>query len=335
MFLLFDCFVNLNDFLNSVWCVVIIPITVFGVVVEYFLYCELCIDIYVILNMPVVLLVTYSLPQNGTIKLYKELRCPMDNFELVLFSLGNAADAQGKSYPLCPFCFNNPPSFTSMSTSSGDVVDHSTSGEREESVHDGAVDKNPVDRAQDQQQHHQQQQLQQQHHQQQQMGCNSCLHPTCAHSAARNAICPCPGTNASTSLRCDGKLTLDANSKPNWKLACNRCNTLLRFHGDIHSITPMARHCDNCGLRLVSFEFSKFKTPLQDGSTTHLGCIVCDDVLNGITEIIVGRTMHLTVLRQQQYKRGGGGRGSRGRGGGRGRGGDRGHKDVKMSFSEF
>jgi hypothetical protein len=39
------------------------------------LYCQNCED-------------TYSLPQNGTIKLYKEIRCPLDNFELVLFSLG-------------------------------------------------------------------------------------------------------------------------------------------------------------------------------------------------------------------------------------------------------
>ena len=30
---------------------------------------------------------TYSLPSNGTIKLYKELKCPLDQFELVLFSL--------------------------------------------------------------------------------------------------------------------------------------------------------------------------------------------------------------------------------------------------------
>ena len=37
---------------------------------------------------------TYNLPQNGTIKLYKEIRCPIDDFELVLFSLGNAANAQ-------------------------------------------------------------------------------------------------------------------------------------------------------------------------------------------------------------------------------------------------
>lgn len=48
---------------------------------------------------------TYSLPQNGAIKLYKELRCPLDDFELVLWTSG----ARGKSYPLCPYCFSNPP----------------------------------------------------------------------------------------------------------------------------------------------------------------------------------------------------------------------------------
>ncbi|XP_064424078.1 DNA topoisomerase 3-beta-1 [Latimeria chalumnae] len=48
---------------------------------------------------------TYSLPQNGAIKLYKELRCPLDEFELVLWSSGS----RGKSYPLCPYCYNHPP----------------------------------------------------------------------------------------------------------------------------------------------------------------------------------------------------------------------------------
>lgn len=54
----------------------------------------------------------YSLPQNGTIKLYKELRCPLDQFELLLFSLGNSEKAQGKAYPICPYCYNHPPDFT-------------------------------------------------------------------------------------------------------------------------------------------------------------------------------------------------------------------------------
>lgn len=48
---------------------------------------------------------TYSLPQNGSIKLYKELKCPLDEFELVLWTTG----AKGKTFPLCPYCFNNPP----------------------------------------------------------------------------------------------------------------------------------------------------------------------------------------------------------------------------------
>lgn len=52
---------------------------------------------------------TYTLPQKGTIKLYKEIKCPLDDFELVLFSLGNSVGYQGMSTPLCPQCYNNPP----------------------------------------------------------------------------------------------------------------------------------------------------------------------------------------------------------------------------------
>lgn len=32
--------------------------------------------------------VTYKLPQNGMIKLYQELKCPLDNFELVMWTTG-------------------------------------------------------------------------------------------------------------------------------------------------------------------------------------------------------------------------------------------------------
>ncbi|KAB0398027.1 hypothetical protein E2I00_005584 [Balaenoptera physalus] len=54
--------------------------------------------------------------QNGTIKLYKELRCPLDDFELVLWSSGS----RGKSYPLCPYCSNHPP-FRDMKKASSPV----------------------------------------------------------------------------------------------------------------------------------------------------------------------------------------------------------------------
>jgi len=170
------------------------------------------------------------------------------------------------------------------------------------------------------------------------MGCNSCFHPRCPHSVISNGICACPGSydsnsNSNSNGPCNGKLILDVNSKPNWKLACNVCNTLIRFRGEIHEIKPLPRQdCDVCGTRLLSFEFNKLKSPLTDGRTSYVGCIVCDEVLGNLTEVVAGRTMHLTVLRQIRHKRGAGGR--RGRGRGRGRGGG-GSKDVKMSFSDF
>jgi hypothetical protein len=37
---------------------------------------------------------------------YKGLTCPLDGFELLLFSL---AGQDGKTYPLCPLCFSYPP----------------------------------------------------------------------------------------------------------------------------------------------------------------------------------------------------------------------------------
>uniref|UniRef100_A0A023F3Y2 DNA topoisomerase n=1 Tax=Triatoma infestans TaxID=30076 RepID=A0A023F3Y2_TRIIF len=48
---------------------------------------------------------TYSLPQNGNIRIYKELKCPLDDFELLSWSTG----VRGKSFPLCPYCYNHPP----------------------------------------------------------------------------------------------------------------------------------------------------------------------------------------------------------------------------------
>lgn len=39
------------------------------------------------------------------IRSYKELRCPLDDFELLAFSSGT----KGRSYSLCPYCYANPP----------------------------------------------------------------------------------------------------------------------------------------------------------------------------------------------------------------------------------
>lgn len=48
---------------------------------------------------------TYNLPNGGTVRAYKELRCPLDDFELLVFSSGT----KGRSYSFCPFCYSNAP----------------------------------------------------------------------------------------------------------------------------------------------------------------------------------------------------------------------------------
>lgn len=57
---------------------------------------------------------TFNLPQNGNVRTFKELKCPLDDFELVSWSTG----ARGKSFPLCPYCYNKPP-FRDMRKASG------------------------------------------------------------------------------------------------------------------------------------------------------------------------------------------------------------------------
>ncbi|XP_026275086.1 DNA topoisomerase 3-beta-1 [Frankliniella occidentalis] len=57
---------------------------------------------------------TLNLPQNGNIRIYKELRCPLDDFELLSWSAGS----KGRSYPFCPYCFNNAP-FRDMKKGNG------------------------------------------------------------------------------------------------------------------------------------------------------------------------------------------------------------------------
>jgi hypothetical protein len=48
---------------------------------------------------------TYSLPAGGSFKLFNELKCPLDEFELLLWVGG----PNGKGYPFCPYCYVFPP----------------------------------------------------------------------------------------------------------------------------------------------------------------------------------------------------------------------------------
>ncbi|CAL8084209.1 unnamed protein product [Calicophoron daubneyi] len=48
---------------------------------------------------------TYTVPQNGIIRLYKEVKCPLDDFELLMWSQGS----KGKNLVFCPYCYSHPP----------------------------------------------------------------------------------------------------------------------------------------------------------------------------------------------------------------------------------
>ncbi|EXB54788.1 DNA topoisomerase 3-beta-1 [Morus notabilis] len=105
------------------------------------LYCNTCEEIY-------------YLPQKGTIKLYKELTCPLDNFELLIFS---RPGPEGKSFPLCPYCYNTPP-FEGIDTLFGGAKTGSLN-----KLGEGVG-----------------------------MPCSLCPHPTCQHSMITQGVCACP-----------------------------------------------------------------------------------------------------------------------------------------------
>uniref|UniRef100_A0A7N0TSD1 DNA topoisomerase n=1 Tax=Kalanchoe fedtschenkoi TaxID=63787 RepID=A0A7N0TSD1_KALFE len=96
----------------------------------------------------------YYVPQRGAVKLYKELECPLDNFQLLLFSM---AGPEGKTFPFCPYCYNNPP-FEGIDTlfSAVKTGNSTTPGK-------GAG-----------------------------MPCFLCPHPTCRHSLISQGVCACP-----------------------------------------------------------------------------------------------------------------------------------------------
>ncbi|XP_064118388.1 DNA topoisomerase 3-beta-1-like [Macrobrachium nipponense] len=65
---------------------------------------------------------TFAVPQNGVIREFQENRCPLDDFQLLMWSGG----AKGKSYTFCPYCYNNPP-FPDMSKGWGcNICPHPT-----------------------------------------------------------------------------------------------------------------------------------------------------------------------------------------------------------------
>ncbi|KAF3787597.1 DNA topoisomerase 3-beta [Nymphaea thermarum] len=228
------------------------------------LYCGTCEEVY-------------HLPQKGTIKLYKELVCPLDNFELVLFSL---AGPDAKSFPLCPYCFNNPP-FEGVDSLFGAL--HIGKGGNSGKSGKGIG-----------------------------MPCSLCPHPTCRHSMISQGVCACP--------ECEGTLLLDPVSAPKWRLCCNTCNCLVSLPEGAHRISTTKERCLECDSTMIEVDFNKKATPLSDGSTLYKGCILCDELLHSLVEMKHGKSYFKRMGgRARGRGRGRGRAGGRGRSRGRGR----------------
>uniref|UniRef100_A0A5K1B5K9 Uncharacterized protein n=1 Tax=Nymphaea colorata TaxID=210225 RepID=A0A5K1B5K9_9MAGN len=209
--------------------------------------------------------------------MYKELVCPLDNFELVLFSL---AGPDAKSFPLCPYCFNNPP-FEGVDSLFGAL--HIGKGGNSGKSGKGIG-----------------------------MPCSLCPHPTCRHSMISQGVCACP--------ECEGTLLLDPVSAPKWRLCCNTCNCLVSLPEGAHRISTTKERCLECDSTIIEVDFNKKATPLSDGSTLYKGCILCDELLHSLVEMKHGKSYFKRMGgRARGRGRGRGRGGGRGRGRGRGR----------------
>lgn len=210
---------------------------------------------------------TYTMPQKGIVRVYRELKCPLDDFELLAWSNG----AKGKSYPLCPYCYNYPP-FRDMPKNSG---------------------------------------------------CNSCPHPTCAHSLSSLGVSSC--------IECDrGVLVLDCTMSPkSWRLVCNFCDVIINCFDDAVRVNVEADSCEECGAQQVTAIYKAEKTPFKDDVTDKKGCIFC------FTDFIPLVEKHKAVEMRRAQSGRGRGRSVRGRGGKSSRGRNKPPKDKMAQLAAY
>ncbi|KAL9698811.1 hypothetical protein quinque_002252 [Culex quinquefasciatus] len=153
-------------------------------------------------------------------------------------------------------------------------------------------------------------------------GCNSCPHPTCAHSLTLLGVSSC--------IECDrGILVLDCTSSPKWKLVCNFCDVIINCFDDAVKVNVEAESCDECGAQQVTAIYKTEKTPFKDDITEKKGCIFCFPDFVPLVE------KHKAV----EMRRGQGGRGRgrslRGRGGKSGRGRNKPPKDKMAQLAAY
>ncbi|KAG5498343.1 hypothetical protein JIQ42_03149 [Leishmania sp. Namibia] len=214
--------------------------------------------------------VTFSLPQSGAIKPYSNFKCPIDNFELVICHIDG-----GKSFPICPNCYNNPP-FEEMRP----AIHHNRG------YGGAAAAVAPSTRH---------------------MACDECRHPTCEHSLATNYVCDCVDGS------CAGSMAFVPRTAGQWKVCCNKCPMMVKLPPTAKRVYVSSEECPECAANFLDIMFPEGKSALPNRKDRIVACIFCHPGLSPLCEEVRGRIGNFRRIGGAAAG-GRGGRGGRGRG---------------------
>lgn len=278
----------------------------------------------------------YRLPLGGTVKAYNGKCCPLDGFELCLFSMG------GRSYPLCPNCYNYPPvsiggvigAPASAPDTQAGIRQHGSGsggagGDSRLELGSELLEVGKEDMLAELQRSADVEEPDFDHA----YGngsdggenggegsgsatslCLRCPMPELHPAIAPLVVCACPDT-----AETGGALILDPTGGPNWKLISTQCSYMINLPPGAHRVRVLQDAADEVtGQRPLEIVFNKNQSPLGPDETKYVGLLG-----EGLFDLEAGLLTQAYGKGGPRRGGGGGGRG-RGRGRGRGGGGDRG-----------
>ena len=221
----------------------------------------------------------YPLPLGGVIKEFNSRKCPVCDFELCMYQVGQPP----RSFPLCPYCFNNPrPEWGEMPGEDKlpDDVD-----DREDEIKERKI-RSIAGRTMTLQ----------------------CPHPDGHPLIEALTVAQDPEGN--------GVFTVDAKFGPKWKLCGTREPTIIHMPQVVEKIIVLDKCDEDTKSHMIKVEFKDGCSFAPNGEASYSTCFDKDEVLQKNTHTFYGNE-------RTRSKGGRGGRGGRGRGrgrGGRGRG---------------
>ncbi|GMH79319.1 hypothetical protein TL16_g08102 [Triparma laevis f. inornata] len=234
----------------------------------------------------------YSLPPGGLVKQWSGKLCSVPDCNFELCKY--AVGNPTRNFPLCPRCYNEPRDEWGQTEGvASDGEDIDGRKERQQTIAGRTVVLNcPLPD----------------------------LHPT----IEEITVCPDPESG--------GVFVVDVNSGNRWSFVSTRAPTTLLLAKEVKKVRVLNKKEEVTKCRFIEVEFKDNQSPLPNGELKHIGCLITDEILQGLIRKSFGSD------RLKSSGRGGRGRGRGGRVGGRGGRGGRGKReprDPKMSFSEF